>query len=275
MNDQHTTSVLIDGKALQQRLQDDTLAIIDLSRRDGYLQQHIPGARHLDVGLIMANRPPVMGLLPDIAYLENILGKLGIQADNTIVIYDEEANAKACRLFWTLDALGHQQHFLLDGGLQHWLAEGRPVDNQASSHNPKCYRANANNQCVADRDYLLSRLGDADTRILDVRSAAEFEGIDKRSQRGGHIPGAIHLEWLKCIDCENSMRLRKEDELRQLLHQADILPEHEVIIHCQTHQRSAHTYVVLKHLGYPRVRGYAGAWSDWGNHPETPIANER
>ncbi len=270
-----TLPLLIDGAALQQHLQDDGLVIVDLSRRDGYLQQHIPGARHLDIARIMASQAPVMGLLPDIHYLEDILGNLGITPDSHVVIYDEEANAKACRLFWTLDALGHERHSLLDGGLPAWKAEKRPLETQPVEATATTYRARPNRQCVADREYILSRVGDADTRILDVRSAAEFEGVDKRARRGGHIPGAVNIEWLNFIDRQRQMRLRDQEALRELPHQADILPEHEVIIHCQTHQRSAHTYFVLKYLGYPRVRGYAGAWSDWGNQTETPIANER
>ncbi|MHA5861605.1 rhodanese-like domain-containing protein, partial [Pseudomonas aeruginosa] len=48
-------------------------------------------------------------------------------------------------------------------------------------------------------------------------------------------------------------------------------PDKEVITHCQTHHRSGFTYLVAKALGYPRVKGYAGSWSEWGNHPDTPV----
>jgi thiosulfate/3-mercaptopyruvate sulfurtransferase len=44
-----------------------------------------------------------------------------------------------------------------------------------------------------------------------------------------------------------------------------------VITHCQTHHRSGFTYLVAKSLGYPRVKGYAGSWGEWGNHPDTPV----
>ncbi|HKK13309.1 MAG TPA: rhodanese-like domain-containing protein, partial [Gammaproteobacteria bacterium] len=50
-----------------------------------------------------------------------------------------------------------------------------------------------------------------------------------------------------------------------------ITPDREVITYCQTHHRSAHTYIVLRSLGYPRVKGYPGSWSDWGNRPEAPV----
>jgi thiosulfate/3-mercaptopyruvate sulfurtransferase len=28
---------------------------------------------------------------------------------------------------------------------------------------------------------------------------------------------------------------------------------------------------VLRHLGFPRVKGYPGSWSDWGNNPDLPV----
>ena len=45
----------------------------------------------------------------------------------------------------------------------------------------------------------------------------------------------------------------------------------EIVVYCQTHHRSSHTFMVLRHLGYERVRGYPGAWSDWGNRQDTPV----
>ncbi len=267
--------LLIDCQTLQDHLDDPGLVVVDLSSAANHRQRHLPRARHLEIGHLMANRPPVMGLLPEISRLEKVVGGLGIEPESHVVAYDDEANAKACRLLWTLDALGHEGLSLLDGGLQAWMEEGRPLEQGLASPTPTHYTARPDPSRIADKAYILSRLGETDTRILDVRSPAEYEGIDKRSRRGGHIPGAINIEWTNAIDRERGMRLRPAETLRQRLAEADVRPEHEVIVHCHTHQRSAHAYWVLRHLGYERVRGYPGSWSDWGNDPETPIAGER
>jgi thiosulfate/3-mercaptopyruvate sulfurtransferase len=107
--------------------------------------------------------------------------------------------------------------------------------------------------------------------ILDVRTAAEFSGADKRAQRAGHIPGAVNVDWSQALVGGGDLRLRPADQLHTLYAAAGVTPDKEVILHCQSHQRSAHSYVVLKSLGYPRLRGYPGSWSEWGNTTDTPV----
>ena len=79
------------------------------------------------------------------------------------------------------------------------------------------------------------------------------------------------MNWLDTIDSANHRRLHSVDRLRTLLENTGISPAKEIIVYCQTHHRSAHTYAMLKHLGYQRARGYAGSWAEWGNDPTTPV----
>ena len=97
--------------------------------------------------------------------------------------------------------------------------------------------------------------------IIDVRSPSEFAE--------DHVPGAINLEWNSGLDPARNQRVRTD--IAQWLARQGITPDQEVITHCQTHRRSGFSYVVAKALGYPRVKAYAGSWSEWGNLPDTPI----
>lgn len=261
--------LLIDGEALQSAIDDPDILVVDLSRAPVYLQQHIPGAVNLEIGMLMAGQPPIMGLLPETSYLERLLGALGANANTHIVAYDEEANAKACRLLWTLDCLGHRNASLLDGGLQAWVADDRPISAEAPTITATDYRAHPVSEVMADKAFIQAELGGI--QIVDARTPAEYEGVDKRAQRPGHIPGAINVEWTQAIDRSRQMRLRPFDELRQLYQDAGLDPSRETVVHCQTHQRSSHSYFVLKLLGFTHLRGYPGSWSDWGNDPDTPI----
>ena len=59
--------------------------------------------------------------------------------------------------------------------------------------------------------------------------------------------------------------------LRNDLDRLGVTPDRQIITYCQTHHRSSLIYVVLKHLGYDKVKGYPGSWSDWGNRQDTPV----
>jgi thiosulfate/3-mercaptopyruvate sulfurtransferase len=73
------------------------------------------------------------------------------------------------------------------------------------------------------------------------------------------------------MDQQRNLRLRSAEELRVLFGKNGVTPDREVIVYCHTHHRSAHTYMVLKSLGYEQLKGYAGSWSDWGNRQDTPV----
>ena len=124
---------------------------------------------------------------------------------------------------------------------------------------------------VATRDYIMSRLNDDQVMLVDARTPEEYTGTKRLSTRSGHIPGAVNLNWLDTIDANNHLRLKPRRILKDMLEARRILPTREIITYCQTHHRSAHTWILLKSLDYPAVRGYPGSWSEWGNDPETPI----
>jgi thiosulfate/3-mercaptopyruvate sulfurtransferase len=249
--------------------------LIDLSGNPVYSRQHIPGAVWLDFKALVTSRPPVVGLLPDIDKLAKTLGHSGITPDHLVIAYDDENGLKACRLLWTLDVIGHKHSALLDGGLEGWQQsrqqrENVPRDSAVKSLTTT-YPATLHGEVIADRAYIESHLNDPATRLLDARTSAEYRGTDRRAARNGHIPGAINIEWSRCLDPDSGLYLRPTEQLHTLFHDQGITPDKEVISYCQTHRRSAFHYVILKHLGFERVRGYPGSWSEWGNLHDTPV----
>lgn len=262
--------LVVEPAELQQHIGSSSIVIVDLSKPGVYAQYHIPGAVHLDYAEILTARPPVMGLLPDAASLGDTLSALGITPHHHVVVYDDEGGAKACRFLWTLDVVGHPHHSLLNGGLHTWLNEDHVTNNQEPVIHPSNYAVTITTAAHADKDYILANLGKPSLLLLDTRSEAEYSGADKRAARGGHIPGAVNVDWIRCID-QNNLRLRPEAELRSMYEVLGVTRDKEVITYCQTHHRSSHSYWVLRALGYPHVKGYPGAWSEWGNSPDTPV----
>lgn len=266
-----TLPLLIEPDDLEHYLNNPNVRVVDLCRADIYARQHIPGAVHLDYTKIIRNKPPVIGLVPDTTTLNEIFSDLGITPHTQVVAYDEEGGGKAARFLWTLQTLGHAHITLLNGGLAAWAAEGHRLDSAAVTVAPTTYSGNVNTSVIADRAYILGKLKNPAVCLLDCRTPREFSGEVRSAERAGHIPGAVNMDWLLAMDQARNLRFRTPDELRTLLTQRGVTPDKEVIVYCHTHHRSAHTYMVLKSLGYERVRGYAGSWSDWGNAKDTPI----
>lgn len=264
--------LLVAPEALAEHLREPGILVVYVGPAERFASAHVPGAVQLEYRALLRQEPPMGGLLPDTETLSRVLGGVGITPQTHVVAYDDEGNGRAARLLWTLDALGHFEYSLLDGGLAAWRAADQPLETGSNPPVPADYPAElANPEALADREYVQARLGDANTVILDARSAAEFRGEDVRAARGGHIPGAVNVEWTRQFDREGDFRLLPPESLRELFRAAGVTPDKEVIAHCQTHHRSALTYFVLRYLGYPRVRGYPGSWSEWGNDPNLPV----
>lgn len=266
-------ALVIEPNEIENLMQQDNVLLVDLSSPATHVQYHIPGAVFLNYEWIIHAEPPRMGLLPDKAQLENVFGAIGISTDTHVIAYDDEGGGRACRFLWTLDCAGHQHFSLLNGGLHSWTNEGHEVSSKLHWPTPATFTYQHNAKPLADRQYILERLNHDDVVIFDARSMHEYTGAKAFAQRAGHIPGAINIEWTEAMDKSRHMRLKADAELRDMLAAKGILPHKEIITHCQTHHRSAHTYIMLRHLGFEKVKGYPGSWSDWGNDPTTPIEN--
>lgn len=268
--------LVIEPEALKNIQPDPQLRLIDLSTHHQYVQAHIPGALFLDYAHIVGMNRPFTGLLPETEAFEHILNSLGINADTTVVAYDEEGGGKAARLIWTLHAMGHMKASLLNGGLIAWYREKLPLSNEAAVSVPNTagqhYKVDFSRQpVVADTDYILNHLDDNNVGLLDARSVEEFNGSARYAERAGRIPGAQHFEWTRGMDADANYRLHSKDRLQPMLDQLGLTPDREIIVYCQSHHRSALSYLMLKYLGYEKVRGYPGSWSEWGNRSDTPV----
>ena len=161
---------------------------------------------------------------------------------------------------------------MINGGLHAWAQAGLGLESnpnaaQATEVEPLQYDLNK----VADKDFILNNLESNEIVIWDARSSEEYSGLKPRAARNGHIPGAVNLNWLDTIDRQNGLRYLPKTELVNLLNSKGITADKTIIPHCQTHHRSAHSAILLKYLGYEKVKAYPGSWSEWGNADDTPI----
>lgn len=261
--------LVIEASDLQARLEAPELILVDLTNQARHDAGHIPGARFIEPKRTQLGQPPAPGLAPGLSDLERLFGELGHRSDAVYVVYDDEGGGWAGRFIWLLDVIGHSRYHYLNGGLLAWEAAGLPLSSEAALPSNSAVSLSLQSAPTATREYLQSRLGAADLAIWDARGPEEFCGSKVLAAKGGHIPGAINFEWTEGMDKERQLRIRAD--LRQTLEALGITPDKEIITHCQTHRRSGFTYLAAKALGYPRIKAYAGSWSEWGNHPDTPV----
>ncbi len=266
-----TWPLLLEAEQLAAALDDPQLLIVDCCSADSYARGHIPGAIHLSPAALQGGVKPAVGRLPAVAALQQLFSQLGLSADKQVVVYDDEGGGWAGRLIWILDVLGHSNYSYLDGGLIAWTNEGHPLEQRANVAEPVDFKVNINAEPIAEIEDILPRLNDADFAVWDARTPEEYTGSKVLAQRGGHIPGAINLDWVKLKDGARNQRLVDLKELQQTLDQLGLSRDKLIVTHCQTHHRSGLSYLAMKLLGYPRIKGYHGSWSEWGNRDDTPV----
>ena len=246
------------------------LIIVDLCSGALYRQKHVPGAVHLQPDTLMAGTAPYPGKLPEMEQLENIIRYLGISAHSHVVIYDDEGGGWAGRFAWTLDLLGYHNWSYLNGGIVAWIKEGFVTEAQANQPVPSETTISiANSEVLISADEIIGQLDNPDYVVWDARSPGEYSGDMVRSARGGHIPGAINIEWTELMDRQRNLRIR--DDAEAILAAAGLGREKSVITHCQSHHRSGFTYMVARILGYKNISAYDGSWAEWGSLDHTPV----
>jgi thiosulfate/3-mercaptopyruvate sulfurtransferase len=258
---------LVTHDALQKRLDDPSLRLLDTRSEAEYAKGHIPGAVWVDTKILrgMTATPEAF---QDRATWESWIKPLGIGPETEVLIIDGDRQLNSARLWGLLRYLGVRKVGLIDGNFALWEKEGRPVTADVPKVDPKPFAVDFQNGRFATRDRVLSAIKEGNARVVDARSIEEFTGEKKMSKRGGHIPDACHLEWSELVDADG--RFLDAKTLKAKLTALGIKPGEAVITHCQGGGRASVDAFAIERLGFPTSNYYEG-WSDWGNAEDTPI----
>jgi thiosulfate/3-mercaptopyruvate sulfurtransferase len=267
---------LVSTDWLAQHLGDPDLVVVDSSwfmpssgrsGRAEYLAAHIPGARFLDIDEVSDRTNPAPHMLPSAADFAAAMEQIGIGGKDRIVVYDNSPTRTAARGWFLLRHFGANRVAILDGGLQKWLAEGRPTESGEPSPRPAKFDA-AERDEVVTKQQLLAGIG---IPWLDARGKPRFEGSEADPRAGvapGHAPGARNLPFGSLYRDDGTFK--PVEELRRLFAEAGIDPAKPFVASCGSGV-TANSLIFAAHLiGNDETMLYDGSWSEWGADPGTP-----
>ena len=272
--------VLVSTEWVEQHLQDPDVRVIE-SNEDSLLYPfgHVPGAVQVDWALDLND--PVRRDYIDREKFEQLMSRIGVTPDMTVVFYGDKSNWWATYAFWVFQLFGHRNAKVMDGGRLKWEKEKRPFTRDVPEYPATVYRAAERDDSVirAFRDEVMSHIR-AHKKLVDVRSPQEFTGerthMPEYPQegvlRGGHIPGARNVPWARAANPEDGSF--KDAKALRAIYEGEIglCPDDDIIAYCRIGERSSHTWFVLTYLlGYTQVRNYDGSWTEWGNAVGMPI----
>ncbi|PCJ27784.1 MAG: thiosulfate sulfurtransferase [SAR86 cluster bacterium] len=266
--------LILEPSALEKIIPSQSLLIIAVVQANVFASYHIPGSVLIEPSELICGIQPGVGKLPEAEKLSAVFSRVGLRDDVHVIVYDDEGGGWAGRLIWTLDVLGHRNYSYLNGGLPAWLKLGLPIEtgsaNAASESATTNFEATLDQILIVDVNSILNQIDDPNAVVWDARAEGEYNGSKVTARRNGHIPGAINFDWLELMDRDNDLRLRPLSEIENRLKSIGISKDKKIITHCHTHHRSGLSYLVGKALNFD-IKAYDGSWSEWGNHPDTPI----
>ncbi len=278
---------------LAEHIDDGDIRLVHVSPdRRVYNKRHIAGATYSDLHKELALRgtAPETGdaerewLIPWREETERLLRVWRVGEGDRVVFYDDIGqNRQAIRGYWLLRLyrFPSDRLHILDGGIEAWRRAGGetrvelPEADLADALRAPVTLGKRDDALIATYNEVRAWSREAakpggPTRLLDVRTAAEWVGVDLRAARGGHIPGARQRCFVDLLTDEGTFR--SVDEMVSLVRASGADPAELRATYCQGGVRAALVWFVLHELaGYDQVRSYAGSWEEWGNRPESPI----
>lgn len=271
--------VLVDTNWVLQHHQDANVRIaeVDYDPVANYNLSHMPGSVLIDWKKDI-NDPVKRDILSQDACTE-LLQRVGVNDNATLVLYGDYNNWFAAFAFWVFKYYGFKDVKLMNGGRKKWLDEEKPTTKDSPAYPRGNFKASKPDQKLrAYLDDVRGIIGKKGNALVDVRSPKEFTGEilappeypNEHAQRGGHIPGAANIPWGQAVKEDGTFK--SVEELKQLYETKGITRDKKIITYCRIGERSSHTWVVLKYLlGYPDVKNYDGSWTEWGNMVRNPI----
>jgi thiosulfate/3-mercaptopyruvate sulfurtransferase len=251
-----------------------------------YAKGHIPGAVNLGaVGDVF--RDPHREDPPSAAVASQLFGRAGIDIlKRDVVVYATQGDPYAYFAARMIEYYGGSHAQVYHGGIDAWTSAGKALSEQATALPPVALNLSQERVGTLWTQDVIERVRAGGAQIVDTRTPKEFQGEDIRAIRGGHIQGAVSIPYesnwqdpaaavklaSRQISHREGMALKQQSELRALYAKLD--PEKETVVYCQSGVRASETAVILRDLGFTKVKVYEPSWLGYAGVLNAPAENE-
>ena len=247
------------------------LVIIDVRGAEDYANGHIPGA----INIYWKSFRDEKGVLLPVTEVADILGENGITNTNDIILYDDRGGSEASYVFWMLDYLGHKGNISVLNGSVSKVWKGN-FSTEEVKRSPTSYEVDLKPETHADTEWVKNHLDDPNVIFVDTRSSDEYTGkkIKGDDPRGGHIPGAINLNYEDLWANKETKTLKSVEELSNIFSEKGLDKDKEIVVYCHSGRRASFVYYALKLVGYDKVRNYDESMVIYSAKLDLPLENE-
>lgn len=240
--------------------------------RGVYEQGHIPGAVFADLLEDLADRsnPDFWTALAPEEFAER-MGALGVGNDSTIIIYDQGQTMWATRLWWNLRYVGHDDIYVLDGGLPAWRAAGYDVETGSGTRRtPRQFVANPRPELYASVEDVTAAINDPNRVLVNTLDRSTFTGERQTYARPGRIPGSKHIFFGDLLKSDGLAI--DADKVRSVGDAEEVLDGNpSVITYCGGGIAATYVAFQLARAGRGEVAVYDGSLTEWTSNPDLPL----
>ena len=255
------SEMLVSTQWLSQHLKDPNVVILHLADNElDYRRGHIPGARYLAMKKITTDNGTITTELPSVEQLQQTFSELGVGDNTRVIIYATNWFPNMARAWFTLDYLGHgDKAALLDGGIEQWLTENRPVSGDTPKFSAATFtpHVHENYRALIDEAKANTEADPATSteQIIDARPARRYTA--------GHLAGANNVYWQDTlVNPDTNPVFKSPDQLRAIYAAQGIVPGKKIMTYCEVGMQASHAYFLAKYLGYDAAL-YDGSFQEW------------
>ena len=247
---------------------------ISESGRANYDKGHIPGAAFLDLAADLSDTSSRLRYtLPALDTLAKAFAARGIGHGVHAVLYTHATPTWATRIWWMLRAVGFDDASILDGGLNRWKAENRPLETQETVHAPATLSLRARPDIFVDKNDMKAAIGVPEVLSLNALSHDQHKGTGGVTYgRAGRIAGS------SCVPAASlfgpDKMLKPIAELRAAFESVGAAQDKDrrILVYCGGGiAASLDAFVLTAMLGHRNVAVYDNSMQEWSTDPSLPM----